>query len=143
MHNKPLERDASTSSAPLSFTLGENEKMIKFPINPTPFVIPYAIIVFVIPWLITAFYFIKFIALAIKNKQFAAIGLSGISIKKIFEARKEFLTNNQEANVLNRKVIKLAISTIVIWVIGFISLGVTLFILESNNLLINHSKGIY
>ena len=33
--------------------------------------------------------------------------------------------------------------TLTSWILGFIFLAVTLFILEKNNLLINHIKGIF
>ena len=56
---------------------------------------------------------------------------------------KAFRKENTKSKYLYGKVKRWFVITILSWVLGFIVLGITLFTLEQNNLLINHSKGIY
>lgn len=90
--------------------------MMKFPIDPTPYVILYVFIFFILPFSV----------------------LSKNQIKYVYK-----LYFSERDEVLEKIVKKWFFITLISWVIGFFLLGLVLFILESNNLLINHSKGLY
>jgi len=111
--------------------------MINFPIDPTPFVIPYAIIVFLCPWIIYGAYLIRSMML------FAREGLYRQHLFNRTEARNEIRKTNPEIDHIYKKAIRWLIITLGMWIIGFTVLGTTLYLMEENNLLINHSKGLY
>ena len=98
--------------------------MVIFPIDPTPYFLPYAVTVFLFPWLVymlfTFKYFDKMINLVFRGR--------------VWEAMKEPLSRSHK---------KWLFITISCWTLGFILLLVVLLYLDMNNLLVNHSKGIY
>ena len=112
--------------------------MIEFPIDPTPFVIPYAIIIFLLPWIICASFMIRNMAFLSKK------GLLnwGLDFEKQKLAR-EFMKSDPQARSLYKQLKRWMIITIALWVGGFAVLGTTLYLMEENDLLINHSKGLY
>lgn len=112
--------------------------MIEFPIDPTPFVIPYAIVVFLCPWIVYGSFILRELALISKS----GIYKQHLGLKR-YAVIREFRKNNPQANYLHRKAIRWGITTGIMWITGFIILGTTLYLMEENDLLINHSKGLY
>ncbi len=109
------------------------------PINPTPYVLIFIILVFLCPWSVLCTYVIYDVRILSKNNVFS-FDLNPIrALRKVSKFREK----NDKSKYLNEKVKKWLIITLISWVIGFLCLGITLFLLEKNNLLINHSKGIY
>jgi len=111
-----------------------------FPINPTPFVLVYAFIVFFCPWCIYIICLIRELRFLINND---IIHFFNLDFFKMWRITKQFRKNNPEAKYFYRKVKIWFVITLVSWLIGFFLLAITLYILECNNLLVNHSKGMY
>ncbi len=109
-----------------------------FPVNPSPYILVYIILVFFCPWCIYGTYVIREIHFLRKHKVFIPF-----NIITTWKEVKKFRNKNAKSKYLYSKVKKWFVITIILWVLGFIVLGITLFTLEQNNLLINHSKGIY
>lgn len=95
-----------------------------FPIDPTPFMYIFAVVVFLLPWLIYMYHI------------FQHTKKSGIKFieEGFWVSWKVPLTKSNK---------KWFLITLICWVLGFALLGLTLYFLDQNNLLINHSKGIY
>lgn len=94
-----------------------------FPIDPTPIIIPYAIIVFLFPWLVFVYFCLR---------------RWGIISNKFPRFDK-----TTDSDSIGKIQIKWMLITFLCWFLGFALMAGTLFLLEENNLLINHSKGIY
>lgn len=94
------------------------------PFDPINFVIIYSIVIFIFPFVIYAIncseYFLRIV------KKF--------SKGDVKQALRE---------PVGRKLKKWLLVTAISWVLGIVSLVLIMTILESNNFLINHSKGIY
>jgi hypothetical protein len=106
-----------------------------FPINPVPYIIPYVIFFFLLPWSVFVIKLVSEIYYLYRNKK----GLNIYSYKdamRITKSNPEFLKRYKDVK-------KWLLITIIIWLIAFFSLIIILRIMEYNNLLINHSKGIY
>ena len=118
--------------------------MIQFPIDPTPFVIPYVILIFLLPWGLAASFLIRELALAQREGQLSRLmGFTGLSIIERIKAAREYRGSNPLAMRLHQKTVQWALITILLWIVGFVLLGSTLFIMDRNDLLINHSRGLY
>ena len=103
------------------------------PIDPTPYVIPYAIVVFLCPWIVYASIIVRHCWLLKKNN---------ISSNFLFEKsddrakRIEFLRTNQESLNLRRKAVRWMVIVLLCWIIGFAFLAGTLLVLGINDMLI-------
>lgn len=118
--------------------------MIRFPIDPTPYVILYAIVVFVLPWIITLYYVLRANAYIHNNPQLPGyINYNGISIIARLKAVRTLCKASPVIAHLNSRVIRWATVTIAAWLIGFAMLGGTLWHLNNHDLLIDHSRGLY
>lgn len=112
--------------------------------DPTPYVIPYAIVVFVLPWVISLYYVIRLKAFIHKNPQLPGYkDYNGISNVARHKAGRTLCKASPVIAHLYSRVIRWAIVTISSWVIGFALLGVTLWQLNNHDLLIDHSRGLY
>ena len=118
--------------------------MIQFPLDPTHFVVPYAIVVFLLPWLISAAYAMRELRLLYQSGVLAEmLKVPILDFKAQRTMRLRFYEEHPVADALHRRLIRCAIITIALWVVGFTILGSTLYWMEKNDLLINHSKGLY
>jgi hypothetical protein len=106
------------------------------PINPTPYVIIYILSVFVLPWAICGSFVIRGLARA---RQLGVNLFSGNAKTQILELQK----TDQILSNLSKNTRKWFVIVFISWIMGFSILVFTLYKLESANLLINHSKGIY
>ncbi len=105
------------------------------PIDPTPYVIIYTILIFVLPWFIFTTYLIKalFRSHQLNASIFTFDGYSYI---------KELIKTDASLKILYTKLKKWLIIVLFMWLIGAFILVVTLYSLNSNNLLINSNNGI-
>ena len=118
--------------------------MIRFPIDPTPYVIPYAIAVFVLPWIITVYFMLRTNAYIRKNPQLPGHkNYAGLSAFGRLKAVRTLSKASPVIAHLYRKVIRCVIVTITAWVVGFAILSGTLWCLNNHDLLIDHSRGLY
>jgi hypothetical protein len=110
-----------------------------FPIDPSPYAAVYAIAVFLCPWCIYGYFVIKeYIHIAGHYQEFLFI----FKIKT-FKEIKATREKDEKWKTLHANTIKWLKITILSWLLGFIFLASIMYWLESHNLLINHSKGIY
>lgn len=110
-----------------------------FPIDPTPYLLVYTFLVFLLPWAVFVFWIGKqWIYLIKTHPEFAVI----LSFKQFRELRKlrEF---DASLMYMYSKTIRWIKITGLCWVTGFAILAITLFLLDKNGLLINYTKGIY
>ncbi len=105
------------------------------PINPTPYIVVYAILIFVLPWLIFTTYLIK--ALFRSHQLNASIFTFGG-----YSYIKELIKTDTTLKILYTKLKKSLIIVLFMWLVGAFILVVTLYSLNSNNLLINSNNGI-
>jgi hypothetical protein len=110
-----------------------------FPIDPTPYVFVYLFFVFLIPWSIFAFWAIKHMIYLLRSYPEFAAFMTPKNLKEIKHIRK----HDPQLMGLYRKTMRWLFTTLTCWILGFAVLGVTLFLLDRNNLLINYSKGIF
>ncbi len=111
-----------------------------FPINPTPYIFAYFVIVFLCPWFRFAVCFFSDLRYLRKSNE---LKLDEFNFIKRRKRIKKFRKENEQARKSYSKVKKWFVITLISWILGFVVLGVVLLILEQNDLLINHSKGIY
>jgi hypothetical protein len=111
-----------------------------FPIDPTPFIIPYAVVFFLLPWLIyVVLLFSNSFDLIKKSEKKYKLFIPFLSLK---EANNIYKSNSDSLKKY-KKLKKWLLICVISWIAGFFLLALILFIMESNNLLINHSKGLY
>lgn len=110
-----------------------------FPLDPTPFVFAYVIAVFIFPWAVFCSYLIREWNYLKQKKVVGWLWVHPRQWSKIWE----FRNTDPRSKYLFGKVKQWMFITFVAWVVGFVILGVTLYLLDANDLLINHSKGIY
>ncbi len=107
-------------------------------INIDAYVLVYSILVFFCPWCVFIIYVICELRFLSKNNVYVSFDLNPIrALQKVSKFRKE----NEKSKFLYGKVKKWLIIMLISWVIGFMILVITFFILDKNNLLINHSSG--
>jgi hypothetical protein len=118
--------------------------MIQFPLDPTPYMIPYVIIVFLAPWMISASYIIRELRLAYRS---GVLGELMVLPPSAFRARRDIITRffktNTEVADLHKRLVRWCIVTIAAWVFGFLLLGAALFWMDQNDFMINHSMGLH
>jgi hypothetical protein len=98
------------------------------PIDPTPFVAVYVVIVFVIPWLIYASYILRTLHYARR---------SSIHLLS-FNASAQIRTLRQVdpyAADLHRRTLKWLVIVLSIWIVGFAVLVLTLYLLHKNGII--------
>jgi hypothetical protein len=118
--------------------------MIQFPMDPTPFVIPYGIVVFALPWFITAVYALREMRLLYQaGVMEQANKLSPFAFRERRALHLRFLQQNPVAALIHRRAIRWGVATLTAWVVGFALLGATLFWMDRHDLLIDHSRGLY
>ncbi|MFQ5846553.1 MAG: hypothetical protein ACE5IQ_02645 [Candidatus Methylomirabilales bacterium] len=111
---------------------------MNFPIDVTPYVMVYAAVVFLCPWLILASYLLRELRVLRKH------GLLGLTTNaEVWNEIQSFRKTNPESKYLYGKVKQWMKITLTFWVTGFVILCAALYLLDANDLLINHSKGIY
>ena len=110
-----------------------------FPIDPTPYVNVYAVIVFLCPWLIFASWVVRH-TLFIRRVRPSWFWWFGFAQWKEYA---KFREQNPEAMAIWRGAMRWLMITAICWAIGLVVLAGTLFFMDRNDLLINHSKGIY
>ena len=111
-----------------------------FPIDPTPFIIPYAVIFFLLPFLIYAYHSIAEISLVVKKSdQKYKFVIPFVSLLETMKIRR----NDEEVGKKFKKAIKWLIICTITWLVGFFLLAAILIIMNSNDLLIDHSRGLY
>ncbi len=112
-----------------------------FPLDPTPFVIPYAILVFVVPFIVFLYYNLQKFIFVCKEED--SPFWIFYSLKEKLRIVRELTQKNPEYKIISRKVEKMLVVTLFCWILGFTILCTTVFLMDQNNLLINHSKGLY
>lgn len=111
---------------------------MRFPIDATPYVMVYSAIVFLCPWLIFTSYLLRELQVLRKHKL-----LRWLINTREWQSIQEFRKTNAESQYLYGKVKTWMKITLTFWIAGFVILGATLYLMDANDLLINHSKGIY
>lgn len=110
-----------------------------FPIDPTPYLLVYTLLVFLFPWAVFAFWVGRqWIYLLKTHPEFAVI----LSFRQFRELRK---LRDHDASFMHmyQMTIRWIKITGVCWVAGFAILAITLFLLDKEGFLINYSKSIY
>lgn len=103
-----------------------------FPIDPTPYVVIYAVIVFLCPWAIYTSYLIRELRVLRRNDVIDWFSITGEQWQKI----KEFRKTNPESRYLYGKAKQWMRLTFICWVLGFTILAITLVVLSANGLLL-------
>ena len=111
-----------------------------FPIDPTPYVMLYIFVVFCCPWFIFSVSLTHELLYLRKN---TSLGWSLLNTPSVMRAASMYRKNDPVAERLHNRVIRSLIFVATCWVVGLMILFLTLYFMETNNLLINHSKGIY
>jgi hypothetical protein len=121
-----------------------DNRMIQFPIDPTPFLIPYALIVFFLPWLVAAVFVLRGLKLLYQSGVMNELNkLSPFSFRERREIHRRYLKQNPEAAWVHKNAVRWGILTLAAWVVGFVLIGGTLYWMDQNDLLIDHSSGLY
>ncbi len=101
------------------------------PINPTQYVLIYAIVIFVLPWGVFITYLIR---VAFRSHQLGAVSFGYSQINEL--AKKD-----PKLKTLYTKSKRWLIIVFTMWLFGSFLLILTLYLLDNNNLLVNHNKG--
>jgi hypothetical protein len=90
------------------------------PIDPTPYVAVYGLLMFLVPWLIFGSYIIRGLVYA-RGKGICLFSLTGGA-----EIRALRQTDSHAA-FLHRRSLRWLVITLALWIVGFALLGLTLF----------------
>jgi hypothetical protein len=97
------------------------------PIDPTPFVAVYVVIVFVIPWLVYASYILRKLHYA----QRSGIHLLSFNASAQIRALRQI---DPYAAELHRRTFKWLVIVLSIWIVGFAVLVLTLYLLHKDGI---------
>jgi len=110
-----------------------------FPIDLEPFILIYVFIVFLCPWAVFGSYLLRELQFLRKNDMIDWFSVTMEQWNKV----NEFRRTNPESRYLYEKVKRWMLITLLCWVFGFAILAVTIGVMSANDLLIDHTKGIY
>jgi hypothetical protein len=93
------------------------------PIDPTPFVAVYVVLVFLVPWLI----YMSFIVRGLMYARSCGIPLLSSAASAQIRALRE---TDDRAAFLHRRSFRWLIILVIVWPVGFAVLGLTLYLLH-------------